>query len=129
MLLPLSRGLSLSEIGVAFAAQGVLVLALELPTGGLSDSWGRRPVLMLATVDRHRVASRLLVFADSFAEFLVVWALQGVYRALDSGPLEAWYVDATLAADPDGEARARPVGAAARSSADRSRSARSPPEG
>jgi hypothetical protein len=26
--------------------------------------------------------------------------LQGVFRALDSGPLEAWFVDATLAADP-----------------------------
>ena len=43
----------------------------------------------------------LLVFADSFVEFLVVCALQGVFRALDSGPLEAWYVDATLAADPN----------------------------
>ena len=30
-------------------------------------------------------------------------ALQGVFRALDSGPLEAWYVDATLAADPTPE--------------------------
>jgi hypothetical protein len=34
-------------------------------------------------------------------EFLAVSALQGVFRALDSGPLEAWYVDATLAADPN----------------------------
>ena len=100
VLLPLARGLSLSEVGVAFAAQGVLVLALELPTGGLSDSWGRRPVLMLATVTGVAALS-LMIFADSFVEFLVVWALQGVYRALDSGPLEAWYVDATLAADPD----------------------------
>jgi hypothetical protein len=29
--------------------------------------------------------------------------LQGIYRALDSGPLEAWFVDATLAADPTAE--------------------------
>jgi MFS family permease len=99
VLLPLSRGLSLSELGIAFAAQGVLVLALELPTGGLADSWGRRPVLLLSTVIGIGSIT-LLVFADSFAEFLVVWALQGIYRALDSGPLEAWYVDATLAADP-----------------------------
>ena len=35
--------------------------------------------------------------------FAAVTLLQGVYRALDSGPLEAWYVDATLAADPDAE--------------------------
>lgn len=27
-------------------------------------------------------------------------AVQGLYRALESGPLESWYVDASLAADP-----------------------------
>ena len=47
------------------------------------------------------VSMSVLVFADTFAMFAVVYLLQGVYRALDSGPLEAWYVDATLAADPD----------------------------
>ena len=99
VLLPLERGLSLSEVGVVFAAQGILVLALALPTGGLSDSWGRRPVLLLSSVVGI-AALGLLVVADSFGEFLVVCSLQGVYRALDSGPLEAWYIDATLTADP-----------------------------
>jgi hypothetical protein len=33
--------------------------------------------------------------------FAGVTLLQGVYRALDSGPLESWYVDTTLAAEPD----------------------------
>jgi len=33
--------------------------------------------------------------------FAAVTLLQGVYRALDSGPLESWYVDTTLAAEPD----------------------------
>ena len=41
--------------------------------------------------------------ADSVALFAASTALQGVFRALDSGPLEAWYVDATLAAEPDAE--------------------------
>jgi MFS family permease len=99
VLLPLDRGLSLAQAGLATAAQGLVVLALELPTGGLSDSWGRRPVLVLsAAVGIASMA--LLAFADSFPMFAVVYALQGVYRALDSGPLDAWYVDATLAADP-----------------------------
>jgi hypothetical protein len=35
--------------------------------------------------------------------FVAYWLLQGVYRALDSGPLEAWYVDQALAADPDAD--------------------------
>jgi len=100
VLLPLDRGLSLSQVGLAFAAQGVLVLLLELPTGGLSDSWGRRQVLLLASAFGI-ASSALFVVAGSFAAFVVVWAMQGVFRALDSGPLEAWYVDATLARDPD----------------------------
>jgi MFS family permease len=99
VLLPLDRGLTLAQAGLAASLQGFVVLALELPTGGLSDSWGRRPTLVLSAV--VAVGSMtLLAFADTFASFAVVYVLQGVYRALDSGPLEAWYVDATLAAEP-----------------------------
>jgi MFS family permease len=99
VLLPLDRGLTLAQAGLAASLQGFVVLALELPTGGLADSWGRRPTLVLSAV--VAVASMsLLAFADTFALFAVVYVLQGVYRALDSGPLEAWYVDATLAVEP-----------------------------
>ncbi|MFI7678872.1 MFS transporter [Actinophytocola sp. NPDC049390] len=100
VLLPLDRGLTLAEAGLAASLQGFVVLALELPTGGLSDSWGRRPVLLLSSVV-GLASVVLLIFADSFAMFALVWVLQGIYRALDSGPLESWFVDATLAADPD----------------------------
>jgi predicted MFS family arabinose efflux permease len=100
VLLMVSRGLSLTEIGIAFSAQGLVVLALELPTGGLSDSLGRKPVLILAGLVAL-VSFAILYFAQSLPMFVAAAALQGVFRALDSGPLEAWYVDATLAADPD----------------------------
>jgi predicted MFS family arabinose efflux permease len=100
VMLPLSRGLSLSELGVAFAMQGLVVFALELPTGGLADSIGRRPVLLVSILVSI-ISIGLFLVADSFALFAVVFALQGVYRALDSGPLEAWYVEAVRAADPD----------------------------
>ncbi len=100
VLLMLSRGLSLTEIGIAFSAQGFVVLALELPTGGLSDSLGRRPVLILACVV-GLVSLGTLYLAHSLPMFIAAAALQGVFRALDSGPLEAWYVDATLASDPE----------------------------
>ncbi|MGH3469163.1 MAG: MFS transporter [Thermocrispum sp.] len=100
VLLPLERGLSLSQLGLAVSTQGFVVLALELPTGGLADSLGRRRVLLAASV--VGIASiGLLLTAESFAAFAAAYALQGVYRALDSGPLEAWYVDAAQAADPD----------------------------
>jgi MFS family permease len=100
ILLMQERGLTLSQIGLAVAAQGLVVLALELPTGGLADALGRKPVLVVASA-LNLVSLALLVVADSFALLAAVWALQGVFRALDSGPLESWYVDTTLAADPD----------------------------
>jgi len=99
VLLPLSRGLTLTQIGFVFAAQGLVVLVLELPTGGLADSIGRRPVLLIASV--VSLASLSLFYLAQTAEmFVLAMVLQGIHRALDSGPLEAWYVDETLATAP-----------------------------
>jgi MFS family permease len=100
ILLMQERGLTLPQMGLVFTAQGILVLALELPTGGLADALGRKPVLATAWII-NLISLGLFVVADSVALFLAVWALQGIHRALDSGPLESWYVDATLAADPE----------------------------
>ena len=102
VLLPLDRGLTLSQVGMVGVAQGLLVLALELPTGGLADALGRRPVLLAAGAV-NLASFALLAVAGSVPMFIAVFALQGVYRALDSGPLDAWYVDAALAADPDAD--------------------------
>jgi MFS family permease len=98
-LLMLERGLSLPEVGLAVAAQGLVVFLLELPTGGLADALGRRPVLLAASV-ASLASLGVLAVADSVWAFVAVWVVQGVSRALDSGPLEAWFVDAALAADP-----------------------------
>jgi DHA1 family tetracycline resistance protein-like MFS transporter len=98
VLLPLERGLTLAEYGSAAAVQGIVVMILELPTGGLTDAIGRRPVLLLAGV-LGVASTAVLAVADTFVLFFVVFLLQGIYRALDSGPLEAWYVDQALAAD------------------------------
>ena len=97
-----SRGLSLAQIGLAVAVQSGVVLLLELPTGGLADSLGRRRVLLFAGVLDIAALSCFAV-ATSFAGFVVAWAVQGVFRALDSGPLEAWYVDESLAVRPDAD--------------------------
>lgn len=92
VLLPLDRGLSLAEVGAALSAQGVVVLLLELPTGGLADAWGRRPVLLLSSV--LALSSYLTVLAAHHAATLAVaYVLMGASRALDSGPLSAWFVD------------------------------------
>lgn len=100
VLLPLERGIPLAQVGVLMSIQGFVVLALELPTGGLADSIGRRPLLLVA--GSIAVASTVLfVLADSFWWFAVAILLQGVFRSLDSGPLESWYVDIAVHEDPD----------------------------
>ena len=99
VMIMLDRGLSLAEIGLVSAAQAIIVVLLELPTGGLADALGRRPVLLLASL--FDLASfGLMLGAHDVVAFAVVWGLQGIYRALESGPLEAWFVDALLHADP-----------------------------
>jgi MFS family permease len=100
VLLPLDRGLTLSQLGLVAATQGFVVLLLELPTGGMADSLGRRPVLVAAGIIGI-CSTVLLLLAQGMTGFALAFALQGVYRALDSGPLEAWYVDATHATQPD----------------------------
>ena len=98
-LLMLQRGMGLTEIGLILATQGVILLVLELPTGGLADAIGRRPVLVLAGII-SLISAVLFVTAHTLVAFVVATALQGIFRALDSGPLEAWYVDTAQADDP-----------------------------
>lgn len=92
VLLAQARGLSLAEIGVLFTVHGAVVLALELPTGGLADALGRRVVVVAGAV-LHLASCLVVATATGFAGFLVGVLLLGVGRALDSGPVEAWYVD------------------------------------
>lgn len=99
-LLMLDRGLSLVDIGIVGSVSGLVILVLELPTGGLSDALGRRPVLILAYVFALAGLAALFL-AESLAGFAVSAVLTATFRALDSGPLEAWFVDETHAADPD----------------------------
>ncbi len=99
VLLMRSRGFTLAEIGLATATQGLVMLVLELPSGGLADALGRKPVLVVAGA-LSVLASVLLLAADGVGLLAVVFAIQGVSRALDSGPLQSWFVDAALAADP-----------------------------
>lgn len=98
-LLPLERGLTVADALLAFSFMGFVVFALELPTSGFADAFGRRPVFVAAAVV-NVIASVVLLVADSFWAFALAAGLTGVFRALDSGPLEAWFVDTVHASEP-----------------------------
>lgn len=95
-----ARGLNLSQIGLIMGLYSATIVLLELPTGGLADALGRKPVALLAhTV--NLLSGVLVFFAFSFWSFLAGMVLMGVSRALNSGTLDAWYVDSLQRADPE----------------------------
>jgi MFS family permease len=92
VLLMLDRGLPVSTIAVVGVVYGLSIAALELPTGGLADVVGRRPVLIASAV-AGAAGLLLLGLAGTVALFVASAVLRGAARALSTGPLEAWYVD------------------------------------
>lgn len=99
VLLMQARGLSLATIGSIFALYSLVTAAAELPTGGLADVVGRRVVLVASTA-LTLVAYILLALARGAAMFTLSIVVFAISRALSSGPLQAWYVDAVHAVDP-----------------------------
>ncbi len=95
-----ARGLPLNQVGQVMALYGITTLLLELPTGGLADSWGRRPVIVASAL-MHAVPLAMLALLGSLPMILLAVAALGAARALSSGPLESWFVD-TMHADGPG---------------------------
>ncbi|HEX6425708.1 MAG TPA: MFS transporter [Acidimicrobiales bacterium] len=104
VLLPLSRNLTLEQVGLVMACYAATTALLELPTGGVADAVGRRPVLVASSAVGIVVFALMLV-ADGLAPWIAVKVLAGAARALDSGPLEAWYVDEARRLDPAADIR------------------------
>jgi predicted MFS family arabinose efflux permease len=93
------RGLSIAQAATVGSVMGLTCFALELPTSGFADAVGRRPVYLAAAVI-NVVSITAYALAQSFWAFVVAGALMGAFRALDSGPLEAWFVDAVHETTP-----------------------------
>lgn len=93
VLLATSRGLTIAQTLTYGAVSGYVCFALELPTSGFADAFGRRPVFVFAAA-LGVLTALAYVIAHSFWAFVVASALMGVFRAVDSGTLEAWFVDA-----------------------------------
>lgn len=99
VLLLQSRGMSLLQIGLFLALHSGAVVLLEVPTGGLADAIGRKPVAVLSQLV-SLAGLTVAVFAFEFVVFAVAALLIGAGRALASGALDAWFVDTLLAHDP-----------------------------
>ncbi len=93
-----ARGLSPVQISTMVAIYGLTIALLEVPTGGLADAFGRKRVALVA-YSTIVVADVVYFFAFSYAAYIVYGLIFAVGRALASGALEAWFVDALQAED------------------------------
>jgi len=99
VLLMQARGMSLLQIGMIMGLHAAVIVVLEIPTGGLADAIGRKPTALLSQA--VTLASTVaFLFAFSFTFFALAAVLLGTGRALASGALDAWFVDALLERDP-----------------------------
>jgi MFS family permease len=100
ILLAQARGIGLAEVGLALGVYSLTIVILEVPTGGLADAVGRKRVALLAFA-LAALYNLAFLLAFSFATLLLAMVLYGVSRALSSGALDAWFIDALQAADPN----------------------------
>ncbi len=100
------RGLDIATVGLAFTVRALLVALLELPTGGIADAIGRRPVALASQL--FTLASfTVLLFVMGPGTALVYAVLQGIGSALHSGAMDAWFVDELGRVEPDGPLQPR----------------------
>lgn len=92
VMLQLSRGLSLSQVGYVMACYGLTVILLEIPTGGLADLIGRKRVYIISQLLSF-TAYTILFFSSDMTLVLIAFIIYGSSRALGSGSLDAWFVD------------------------------------
>lgn len=83
---------SIERIGVIMAAYSILIAVVEVPSGAISDVWGRRNTKLLASWVMSG-SYLLLAVADSLSDVVISAALLGIGRALFSGAADSWFVD------------------------------------
>jgi len=93
------RGANLEQVGLLLGVHALVVIVLEVPSGALADTVGRKRTALLAHA-ASLTGMLATVTADSFLALLAIVALLGAGRALASGALDAWFVDALLWHDP-----------------------------
>lgn len=78
------HGLSMSQVLQTQALFALTIALFEVPSGYLADIWGRRPAMLVGSA-LNAVGFASLLWADSFADFLLYEVILGVGFSLLSG--------------------------------------------
>jgi MFS family permease len=102
VLFLLDKDLDNLQVGTAIAMYSLALVCLELPTGGLSDSIGRKRVYLMS-VSVLFLSYAWIVASWSYVTLLLGIFGMGVARALSSGTIDAWFVDEFKRTEPKGD--------------------------
>jgi MFS family permease len=92
VLILLEKGIDLFGAGTVLACYSATTILLELPTGGLADTIGRKRTYLLSCLFSI-IAGAALLFSYDLATAALAMVIYGVARALSSGSMDAWFVD------------------------------------
>lgn len=99
-----SKGLTLQEIYLLQAIFAFSILLFEIPSGYLSDQWGRKPTL-IASVLMDTIGFVLYTQASDFYGFLAAEICIGIGASFFSGTFEAMTYDTLLELKEEGTYR------------------------
>lgn len=102
VLLAQSRGLNLQDVALFMGVYALTVVLCELPSGALADALGRRRVFIWGSAVAV-LSKAVFLLALDLPTFLLYGVLGGVARALGSGALEAWFIEALRGEEPAAE--------------------------
>jgi MFS family permease len=78
------HGLSMAQVLQTQALFALTIALCEVPSGYFADMWGRRPAILLGSA-LNAVGFASLLWADSFADFVVYEVILGIGFSLISG--------------------------------------------
>ncbi len=105
VLIILEKGMDIFQAGAVVASYSATTILLELPTGGLSDSLGRKKVYLISLAF-SALGGFLLLISWSFLSIVLAMITLGIARALSSGTIDAWFVDEFKEKYPQGNLQA-----------------------
>ena len=100
-LAQLEKGLSLVQLGFTGTVMSLTVVLLEVPTGGIADTIGRKRTYLISNAVQAG-GLLLLAVAGGLPSVTVGLGLFGVARALSSGSIEALFIDEFQRLSPEG---------------------------
>lgn len=96
----MARGANLLQLGLAMGIYSGVTLLIELPTGGLADTIGRKNVYLLSQFI-SLLYLIVLLFSTNFFVLCIAMGLMGISRALSSGSLDSHFIDELYKSEKD----------------------------